>query len=343
MIAPTPRTPDSKPSIEPEINPKVSVVIPTYNRGKYLGDAVRSVLAQSFIDFEVIVIDDGSTDDTDAVIKEIHDNRLIYERQANRGRSNARNHALRIARGAYITFLDSDDLYLPDKLQLQVSYLDNHPSVGMIYTSALCINDLGVALSHSYEATVSGHIYNEIAFFTPVTITLPTVMVRREVFDRVGGFDEQMHRFEDTDMWRRIAKYYWIEAIPEYTCALRTHGDNSLAAQDPDYIKIALNYYASKIIREDCEFSMLLRRKGLAGIYMYYGQALQTVPIWRGKGRALLFTSFRYWPFLLSKAFLIRFIISPLRQAARSVFFRTLNHAYRYYSKLKRFILNLSK
>jgi glycosyltransferase involved in cell wall biosynthesis len=277
--------------------PKVSVVIPTYNRAKFIGEAIHSVLAQTFSDFELIVVDDGSTDDTAAIIKTIHDDRLIYIYQVNQGRSNARNHALRIAKGCYITFLDSDDLYLPDKLKLQVDYLESNPRTGMIYTSALCIDESGAPLPDKYEATVSGHTYKDIAFFTPVTITLPTVMARREVFDTVGGFDEEMHRFEDTDMWRRISKSYRIDAIQEYTCKLRTRGDNSLVAQNPNHILSALDYYASKILREDREIGILVRRRGLAGIYMYYGHALQTIPAWKGRGRELLFTSFRYWPF----------------------------------------------
>lgn len=321
------------------VRPKVSVIIPTYNRGKFLGAAIHSVLAQTFSDFEIIVVDDGSTDDSAAIIKEIHDDRLIYIYQDNQGRSNARNFALNLARGSYITFLDSDDLYLPSKLELQVSYLDSHPNVGMIYTSALCINEGGDPLPHKYEASVSGYIYNDIAFFTPVTITLPTVMARREVFDVVGGFDEQMHRFEDTDMWRRISKSYYIGAIREYTCELRTHDDNSLLAQNPTHILTALDYYSAKILREDQDVSMLVRRKGLASIYMYYGQALQSVPLWRKKGRSLLFTSFRYWPLYFIKAFIFRFLVLP----PRWIFYRSLNSAYMYHSRLKNFFSKKSK
>jgi glycosyltransferase involved in cell wall biosynthesis len=305
-----------------ERSPKVSVIIPTYNRGKFLSLAIRSVLAQTFSDFEIIVIDDGSTDDTSAIIKTIHDDRLIYIYQVNQGRSNARNHALRLARGGYITFLDSDDLYLPSKLELQVSYLDSHPHVGMIYTSALCINEAGDPLPHKYEAKVSGHIYKDIAFFTPVTITLPTVMARREVFDAVGGFDEEMHRFEDTDMWRRISKSYCIDAIEEYTCELRTHEDNSLVALNPEHIQTSLDHYAGKILREDRETSMAVRRKGLASIYMYYGKALRHVPLWKWKGRALLFTSFCYWPWNFIIAFKARFITPKLKQLTRWLFYR---------------------
>ena len=278
-------------------HPIVSVIIPTYNRAMYLGDAISSVLSQSFEAFEIIIIDDGSTDYTAEIVKKIHDVRLIYIYQSNQGRSNARNHALRIAKGSYVTFLDSDDVYLPNKLAIQVAYLDNNLHVDMIYTSALCMNEAGEKMEHKYEATVSGHIYNDIAFFVPVTITLPTVMVRRTVFDVVGDFDENMHRFEDTDMWRRISKAYYIGALKEYTCKLRTHEDNSLLSQDPKQILLALDYYANKILSEDRKFGIIVLRKGLASMYMYYALAILSVSKWRNIGIKLFWVSVRFWPF----------------------------------------------
>jgi hypothetical protein len=220
---------------------------------------------------------------------------------------------------------------LPHKIELQVRYLDAHPDTDMIYTSAYCIDGDGNLLDHKYEATASGHIYEDIAFFLPVTITLPTVMARREVFERVGGFDENMHRFEDTDMWRRISKSYRTEAIPEYTCKLRTHDDNALLAQNPKHIAAALDYYAGKILREDGEISRFVRRKGLARLYDYYGRALMTVPHWRGTGRKLMRTSLLLWPFCS-----VRRISYRLRLLCRSVWYRSVNRAHTLYSLIRK-------
>ena len=278
--------------------PTVSVIIPTYNRARYIGDSIRSVLLQTYADIEIIVVDDGSIDDTAKVIEAISDPRLFYLRQKNCGRSKARNHALSVARGKYITFLDSDDLYLPNKIELQVDYLIRHPGTGMVYTSAYCVDDVGELLPHKYEATVSGLIYEQIAFFMPVTITLPTVMTYREVLEYVGGFDEQMHRFEDTDMWRRISKSYRIDAMQVYTCKLRTHDDNSLVNQDPNQIASAIEYYAKKIIRDDVDISLAMRKRGLAALYRYYGYALMTVPHFSSIGKKLMRSAYRYDPAL---------------------------------------------
>lgn len=275
--------------------PSVSVIIPTYNRAHFVVDAVTSVLTQDFPDFEVIVVDDGSTDQTVAAMAQFNDYRLVFVQQKNRGRSQARNRALEMARGRYIAFLDSDDLYMPGKLALQVDYLDRHPDVGMVYTSAHCVDYSGRPLNDRYIASVSGWIYTSIAFFRPVTITLPTVMARRELFARAGGFDEKMHRFEDTDMWRRISKLARIEAMPAFTCRLRTHAENSLAAQDPEQIVRALDYYVGKITVEDTSIGALTLRRGIGGLYYYYGRAFLTVPEWQDMGRALLAKSYGYW------------------------------------------------
>lgn len=279
--------------------PRVSVIIPTFNRRDYITASIQSVLQQTFLDFEIIVVDDGSTDGTADLVAAISDERLVYIHQENRGRSAARNRALSIARGEYFAFLDSDDLYLPGKLAMQVAYLDKHPTVGMIYTSAFCIDADGNDLPQRYEASVSGKIYEDIAFFRPVTITLPTVMVRKHLFDQAGGFDEQMHRFEDTDMWRRFSKVTDIHALPVETCQLRTHEDNLLAAQDPDKLIESIEYYAAKVRREDTDIPAGVLRRGLGRLYMYYGIAFMTVPGWRTRSFRMLAAAFRSWPPLL--------------------------------------------
>lgn len=273
---------------------KVSVIIPTYNRAHLIGASIKSVLDQSYTNLELIVVDDGSEDNTKEVVSELSDSRLRYIWQPNRGRSNARNHALSLARGRYIAFLDSDDLFLPDKLERQVTYLRGHPGVGMVYTSAHCIDQQGTMLEHKYLATVSGCVYEKIAFFTPVTITLPTVMTYRDILSQVGGFDEAMYRFEDTDMWRRISKVCRVDAMPDFTCLLRTHDDNSLVNQNAGQIAAAVDYYAAKILRDDEDIDLSVRRHGLAGLYRYYGHALCSVPEFLEIGKRLLRTAKDY-------------------------------------------------
>ena len=174
--------------------PKVSVIIPTYNRARLIKQAVQSVLEQSCQDFEIIVVDDGSSDNTNQVIHDLgKSEKIVYHYQENQGRSKARNYALQIASGQYITFLNSDDIYLPNKLQIQVEYLNSRPDIGMVYSSAACEDEFGNVLAFQYLARAQGHIYEQIAFYVPVTIILPTVMVRREIIQEVGYFDESLN------------------------------------------------------------------------------------------------------------------------------------------------------
>jgi glycosyltransferase involved in cell wall biosynthesis len=268
--------------------PRVSVVIPTYNRAKYIGQAIASAFGQSYRDLEVIVVDDGSTDSTETVLKSFIDPRLVVIRQENAGRSRARNVAINAARGEYITFLDSDDYYLPSKVDLQVSFLDANPVFGMAYTSAACIDDDGRSLNYTYRASLSGWVYPAIAFFIPHTITLPTVMVRREVLSAIGPFDEAMERFEDTDMWRRISKRTPIAGIDHVTCHIRTHAGNRLEGLDPTVIARSIDYYVTKILADDVDIDPAVLKAGARRLFEHYGYEMMRLPEFAATGKKLL-------------------------------------------------------
>ena len=121
-------------------------------------------------------------------------------------------------------------------------------------------------------------------------------MIRREVLEVVGPFDERMERFEDTDLWRRIAKRFRIGVISEPTCILRTHSDNELASQDPQKITSAIGYYIAKIMREDGDVDRAFLKAGAAGLLEYYGRAFLTIPGWRRQGFLLLRKAIRFQP-----------------------------------------------
>lgn len=275
------------------LKPLVTVILATFNRKAYLREAIESVLKQTYAHFELIIIDDGSTDDTAKMVKMFTDPRIEYHFQENQGRSIARNLGLSLAKGEFVTFIDSDDLYLIHKLEQQVDYLQNHPQIGMIYTSAYSINDYGQMQKHQFKAKVSGWIYHDIAFFVPVTITLPTVMIRRDILKTVGGFDELMARFEDTDLWRRISKITPIGALPNFTCKIRTHSENRLASQDPNIIIKALHDYSLKIQKEDGAY-LSKQNHGLSRLYLYYANAMSRVPYMRTFAKDLFKIAFQY-------------------------------------------------
>jgi glycosyltransferase involved in cell wall biosynthesis len=194
--------------------PRVSVVIPTRNRARLLRQAIVSVLAQTFQDFEVIIIDDASDDDTQAVIADLSDVRIRYFRHAkNRGEAASRNAGVAHAGGEYIAFLDDDDTWLSEKLALQADLLGRSSKrVGGVYTGYDRIDIETGATIATVRAEKRGNIYGELRAQNWVG-SPSAVMVRRECFDRVGLFDEQIKFGVDYDMWIRISRCYDFEVI----------------------------------------------------------------------------------------------------------------------------------
>lgn len=215
--------------------PLVSVIIPTYNRAVLLPRALESVLEQTFEDFEVLVVDDASTDDTPMVMDAYHtDARVRYLRQSeNRGVSAARNRGLREARGELIAFLDSDDEWMPHKIEQQVArYKELSDDAGLIYTGFETVRDNGSTTTHAPD--VSGDLFS---YLLERNFIYPTsgMMTRRQVVSEVGYFDEKMPANEDWDYYVRIAREYKIEYVDEVLMryyAVLNHERKSLIPED---------------------------------------------------------------------------------------------------------------
>lgn len=251
--------------------PRVSVIMPTYNRSALCARAVESVLDQTYQDFELIVADDGSTDGTREAIEGLSD-KIVYLPLKHGGRSRARNEAISVARGEYVAFLDSDDVFLPHTLARQVEALDGNRDYGMVYGEAICFSEDAEGF-HSYKTDGSGWLYRKIAFLLPLTIVLCSVMVRRSILSQVGGFDEKMERFEDADMWRRISKKTQLLAIAEPLCKIYSHEGNVM--QHPKREYGCIRYYTAKIFKEDTDVDRAFKRDGAARLYIHYCKAVR--------------------------------------------------------------------
>jgi GT2 family glycosyltransferase len=207
--------------------PRVSVVIPAFNHARWVADAVRSVAAQQFRDLEIIVVDDGSTDDTARALGECGVP-LRYLHQDNRGPSSARNAGVQVARGRLIAFLDADDLWLPDKLALQVPVIDARAEAAVVYADAVFWDESTRRPQGTHAGRhrhPSGRILGALLVDNP--IPSPTPLVRRTALVQAGGFDETLRACEDWDLWIRLARKAEIHCLERPLAVYRLHGENS--------------------------------------------------------------------------------------------------------------------
>lgn len=210
----------------------LSVVIPTYNHGRYLPDAIQSALGQDVEGVEVIVVDDGSTDDSPAMAAR-YGHRVRYLRQENQGLSAARNAGILASRGGAVAFLDADDVWRPGFLAAVTGRLKGDPGLGAVHTGFRCIDGDGRLLPQVEVTTVDpGRMYDRLLdgeFFVP-----SAVVVRRECFDQVGLFDVALRASEDWEMWLRVARRYRFAGLASPLVHYRVHGGNM--SGDPDHM-----------------------------------------------------------------------------------------------------------
>ncbi len=227
----------------------VDVIIPTYNGLPYLKATVESVLAQTHKDLILYVIDDGSTDNgaTERYIKSIKDPRVKYFRKENGGQSTARNYGIKISKSPFVALVDADDLWYPQKLEKQLERFRKNPKAGMVYGFHKLIDDDENKFAEvMYGRT--GHLFNYLLRGNKISGSGSMVLVRREVFDKVGLFHEDFLVAEDWEMWLRIAKDYEIDCVPEFLASLRVLSNG----MQQNYMKMAkgLEYMLPIMVKE---------------------------------------------------------------------------------------------
>jgi len=216
--------------------PQVSVIIPAYNRAGCLREAVDSVLAQEFRGFELIVVDDGSTDATPQLLRE-YDGSIRVLRQENRGVSAARNAGIAASRGELIAFLDSDDIWLPGKLACQVDFFRQSPEILICQTEELWVKNGRRVNPGRRHCKRGGMIFEPSLALCLVSPS--AVMLRRELFDRVGLFDEHFPACEDYDLWLRVSYRFPVGLIETPLIVKRGgHADQLSRARGLDRYRI---------------------------------------------------------------------------------------------------------
>ncbi len=252
---------------------KVSVVIPTYNYGRFLGEAIESVLAQTFPVFEIIVVDDGSSDNTEEVVAKFGD-KVKYIKQKNGGVGLARNTGVKNSSGEFIALLDADDVWLPQKIERQMQLLQSDEEIGLVTTGLREFGEDGETID-KHQSGQNGWCAEKLLLYEPVVIGPgSSALIKREVFERIGGFDErkEMHPAEDWEFCYRVAQQTKLAFLPELLVEYRNHGNN-VHLQLPKFERAMLLAYEKNFRNSSMEIQKLKRQsygalhKVLAGGY----------------------------------------------------------------------------
>jgi glycosyltransferase involved in cell wall biosynthesis len=256
---------------------KISVIIPTYNYGCFIADAIGSVLEQTCRPDEIIVVDDGSTDETETVVRSFGD-RVLYIKQENAGVCAARNRGVSESKGDLIAFLDADDTWEPAKLEKQLAIFNADPEVGLVHCGMREFDsETNETISTSLEGQ-EGFVADELLLWErpAVNVSGSSVMVRREVFDAVGGFDERLKVGEDWDFCYRTARKYKVGFVREPLVNYRIH--SAAAHNNVREMERGMSLFYEKAFAEGDEHVLSLRRRAMgnfhrvmAGSYFHAG------------------------------------------------------------------------
>ncbi len=238
-------------------NPLVSVIIPTYNRGWILKETIDSVLAQDFTDFELIVVDDGSTDNTQGILNSYKED-IVILRQENKGVSSARNKGIASASGQFIAFLDSDDLWLSQKLSTQVDFFNANPDALICQTEEKWIRN-GIRVNpKKRHKKLSGDIFEHSLYLCLVSPS--AVMIKRSLFEKTGMFDETLPACEDYDMWLRISCRYPVYLIDTPLIIKRGGHADQLSRSS------GLDRYRIQSLKKIIESNLLTDKQAMAAV-----------------------------------------------------------------------------
>jgi glycosyltransferase involved in cell wall biosynthesis len=240
------------------MNPQVSVVVKSYNHADYVGETIRSILDQSFQDFEIVVTDDGSTDGTADVVRSFVDPRIRLEVfEKNRGISAAMNATIARACGEFIAILNSDDFALPGRLQRQVDFLRENPDVAGVFGLPRTVDERGEPTENFFDFTMPFSLPDlsrttllRRFFFHGNFLCAPTAMIRRAVYAKIGSYDPRLTNLQDLDMWVRLCTDHEIRILREELIAYRVRaGNRNMSAPRRD-----------SMLRTQFEWSQILRR-----------------------------------------------------------------------------------
>jgi glycosyltransferase involved in cell wall biosynthesis/acyl-[acyl carrier protein]--UDP-N-acetylglucosamine O-acyltransferase len=253
--------------------PKVSVIIPTYNCAKYLPEAIESVLNQTYHDFEIIVVDDGSTDNTKEILSR-YNGKIRYIYQENKGHSFARNLGIHNTTGEYIAFLDADDIWLPERIKEGIALLESNPDTGLVHSNVFFIYD-GTSKKYCPRRNtklLSGNIFKYL-LMRKAHISSPTVLIKKECLVKTGLFDENLARLgsEDRDLWLRVTKEFNVKYLDKPLACYRVR-QNSQSGNSEKMFQGKMHSLNKIFAQYKC--SRLFQDRVYSAAYKDYGDEL---------------------------------------------------------------------
>jgi glycosyltransferase involved in cell wall biosynthesis len=300
--------------------PKVSVCMPVYNGGDYIAESIESVLSQTYEDFDLIVSDNCSTDNTEEIVRSFNDSRVNYFRNTkNLGQTGNVNRCLELAGGEYVCILHHDDIMLRDNLELKVRLLDEHPEVGFVHSNILLIDTHGKVIAENIWSEDSRRDYIEDGFsvFTRYLDYLPygasifigAVVARKKCYDHLGGYNAEIPNCDDSEMWMRMMLFYKVACIGKPLVQYRVHSASASSSWGP-YTSISYlkeHYRAAEIVFEKYKdhmphfdslwqnacYSFGKRALDLAGSAVFNRDFV--------KGREFIIGAIRFSPWIISK------------------------------------------
>jgi len=241
-------------------SPTVSVIIPTHNRGKMLCRAIDSVLNQTYKDFELIVVSDGCIDNTDEIVASYADSRISFlTHEKSRGASAARNTGIRASTGQYIAFLDDDDEWTSNKLEIQFPLIvDSPPEIALVYAWMEYFQDGKSIKVHTPK--LRGDVFVEMLDKQAIG-GCPTIMIKRCVINKVGYFDETLPRGNDGDYWRRIARYYHVDYVPQILAKIHVGHADRISTNSTENLKSVIWALKKRLKDFEAEFRKHPKKK----------------------------------------------------------------------------------
>jgi glycosyltransferase involved in cell wall biosynthesis len=299
------------------MTPTISAIIPAYNHARFLAQAIESALAQTLPPVEVIVVDDGSTDETAEVLAR-YAGRIRVIHQANRGVAAARNAGAAAAVGDYLAFLDADDVWAPGKLAAQTARLLAEPDLGLVHCSEEQIDAAGATLGYLYDG-LEGWVIEEFLLFRRAIIRGggSGALIPSAVFQAVGGFDERLSTSADWDLYCRIAARYRIGFVPEALLRYRLHGGNmhtNFYAMEHDMLLAFAKAYSAATPEQ-----RRLRRRGYGNLHTVLAGTFFSV------GEYHKFASHAVKSLLLTPHNITRYLEYPVRWWRRRLATSALN------------------